>query len=529
MSNIKRLKDNNGNYIYPVTHASAVFDSDGNNLLERISHTNMDRVNVDKFLKKSKTLDEALSLAFEESNNVVVNFGEYEINNTILIPSHKNVDFNGATILLNNDVNGISMEKNSSINNLNIRVNVSGFTSNCIYFDGANKHDILTKTIVNNVNIIGNTDKLGTAVMFDASTDNACILSVFMSNMSIRNFEVGIKMISSKESSYINGNIIYNIHMYDCKDGIYMIGDESAGIDNNSFKEIAIQASSYMSRCVYVSGKRNTFDCSLWDLGVVEGKTFISYEFSAYASYNSIKTRGGVTKIKNNSGYNDINNTFNSLEPIVLVNGMDKTQSNATEHTLHNYIGKQDNVLANGHKKYAISVEGKNPNSINHSFNLDPSKYSLWSGLTNEDEIKITVDLTNEPIKYCTVIGCVFAYRHIPDYVKIEVVSGNDTTYLLKEEYTFTGSHVFVDHNLPDTIKSIIFTFKKSSGGGMVISNFFAGANGTKGNHFIDTSGGNVYGDIIYETGKGAVLTSPDGTKYRLTVSNDGTLSATKI
>lgn len=57
MSNIKRMKDKDGNYIYPVTHASAVFDSDGNNLLDFLVNaiiangaTNVGYVDVDNTL-----------------------------------------------------------------------------------------------------------------------------------------------------------------------------------------------------------------------------------------------------------------------------------------------------------------------------------------------------------------------------------------------------------------------------------------------------------------------------------------------
>ena len=39
MSNIKRMKDKDGNYIYPVTHASAVFDGEGNTIEDKINNT----------------------------------------------------------------------------------------------------------------------------------------------------------------------------------------------------------------------------------------------------------------------------------------------------------------------------------------------------------------------------------------------------------------------------------------------------------------------------------------------------------
>ena len=42
-------------------------------------------------------------------------------------------------------------------------------------------------------------------------------------------------------------------------------------------------------------------------------------------------------------------------------------------------------------------------------------------------------------------------------------------------------------------------------------------------------TGGTMHGDADFVAGKGVVLTSPNGTKYRLTVADDGTLSATAL
>lgn len=42
MSNIKRMKDKDGNYIYPVTHASAVFDDEGNTIEDKIAEVEAD-------------------------------------------------------------------------------------------------------------------------------------------------------------------------------------------------------------------------------------------------------------------------------------------------------------------------------------------------------------------------------------------------------------------------------------------------------------------------------------------------------
>ena len=39
MASIRELRDQDGNVIYPVTHISAVFNSDGNNMLEDLELT----------------------------------------------------------------------------------------------------------------------------------------------------------------------------------------------------------------------------------------------------------------------------------------------------------------------------------------------------------------------------------------------------------------------------------------------------------------------------------------------------------
>ena len=94
MSNIKRLKDKDGNYIYPVTHASAVFDGDGKSIGEKINDT----------------IDKGLVEVMEDVKKIQSNNDLLEIYNALSIPNDdyivvKRVDADNYNIYIHLDEN----------------------------------------------------------------------------------------------------------------------------------------------------------------------------------------------------------------------------------------------------------------------------------------------------------------------------------------------------------------------------------------------------------------------------------------
>lgn len=73
MSNIKRMKDKDGNYIYPVTHVSAVFDDEGNGIDKIIANTSQLQTDYIKIAEHFNVYDNMyISKVSEESFNVIL-------------------------------------------------------------------------------------------------------------------------------------------------------------------------------------------------------------------------------------------------------------------------------------------------------------------------------------------------------------------------------------------------------------------------------------------------------------------------
>lgn len=107
MSNIKRMKDKDGNYIYPVTHASAVFDNEGKNIsqafddinsqLENVENNTLSTVSIENF----NDIQEAIDYAKENKKKLI---GDK-------ITLDRNVSFRGIELDINIlDIKGYTVE-----------------------------------------------------------------------------------------------------------------------------------------------------------------------------------------------------------------------------------------------------------------------------------------------------------------------------------------------------------------------------------------------------------------------------------
>lgn len=80
MSNIKRMKDKDGNYIYPMTHASAVFNDEGQSIDEIIrnlkpnpSSSSDNSINPDDFTGTDfEQLQQAFDKALEDNRPIKI-------------------------------------------------------------------------------------------------------------------------------------------------------------------------------------------------------------------------------------------------------------------------------------------------------------------------------------------------------------------------------------------------------------------------------------------------------------------------
>lgn len=107
MSNIKQFFDKDGNDIFPVTHASAVFDSDGNNVIDQMSVINESindiSINVKSLGAKGDGVNddtEYLSKALNEYDNVFIPNGIYLISESLHLKKYKQKMFGSSNSIL---------------------------------------------------------------------------------------------------------------------------------------------------------------------------------------------------------------------------------------------------------------------------------------------------------------------------------------------------------------------------------------------------------------------------------------------
>lgn len=139
MSNIKRMKDNDGNYIYPVTHASAVFSDEGQSIDEVIRDlklnppSNLNSINPDDFIgtdceQLQQAFDEALldNRPIKITRKYVLNENETVFLNKEQIPRKPIYIDGGGTIYKPND--GFIFDSNTTA--------AGEYVFNNIFFEG---------------------------------------------------------------------------------------------------------------------------------------------------------------------------------------------------------------------------------------------------------------------------------------------------------------------------------------------------------------------------------------------------------
>lgn len=121
MSNIKIFKDKDGNHIYPVTHASAVFDDEGHNILDVIK----DLIDNDNNLPLVNVLD------FGAKGNYNIDTGEGDDDTEALMLAHEYANANRMKVIYPSTGKAYKI---ASPNSIVIKTDVD-FGSSVIYID----------------------------------------------------------------------------------------------------------------------------------------------------------------------------------------------------------------------------------------------------------------------------------------------------------------------------------------------------------------------------------------------------------
>jgi hypothetical protein len=199
-------------------------------------------------------------------------------------------------------------------------------------------------------------------------------------------------------------------------------------------------------------------------------------------------------------------------------------------------IGDQDDILVAADKRYKVSSLGmaKSSGNIFSMFSMRREQFCKWVDVKQATPAIIEIDFGPNGTDSLESVGIMFAWAEMPTDIKIERVIGKvDNAYTNVSTISKnSASTIHVAARAPKTykLKFTVWGFVNENKG-VRVNRIFATSGDGIGTAFMNTEGDNkVFGDImIADKTKGIVQQSPDGSYWRLSVSDLGEPKWTKV
>jgi hypothetical protein len=489
----------------------------------------------------------AINTLLQNFNIVVLPASKtYGIASSIRVPTGKMLYSVGGLAklqLLTTNIAGVELEHLARVDGISVLL----ATGNTL--DSACGFKLLTdaasaRHFIGKVEVIG-TDRTGNGVYMSDSV-NTIAFSVIDTI-----YCTGVKnayMCNMSGSAYANGVIVNNIAIRSSIRGFYLVGGEA-----NVFNNIEWNTGSASVEAIYCNTLYNSFNGWFYDLGAGAYTKQLA-TFGTNATGNRISTPSTVsTWVITDSSDNKLN-FLNTLKDDVLnvikqASYLPNVWMNSTEYKKWGYWfdskpygGVQDNVFAYADKINTVTNASKALSSGTLGVAFDPfagisTGKPTWNLQTGE-QAQIKIDIANPTFstKRLDFIQVVFSSALEARNVLIEGSIDNGTNWITLKNITGNDKRYVVFHdNLsalavggsnPTNIRITLsdpINASKDVRVEAIIGRMLA----VPGYTFLPRGGGKVYGDIEFDATKGSIIKSPNGTRYRITVSDAGTLSAT--
>jgi hypothetical protein len=198
-------------------------------------------------------------------------------------------------------------------------------------------------------------------------------------------------------------------------------------------------------------------------------------------------------------------------------------------------VGDQDDILHLADKRYIVTSTGavKTAGNIADMFSLKREVYCRWTNPTTAAPIVIELDFGANPIKYMESIGINFGWGETPKNIKVERVLTSGGAYAQLKNVTNNTDAAFHIASRATNVYKIRLTISVPNNANTLIriNRIYGTAAESMPRTFVNTETDNdIRGDLTFsDLLKGPVLTSPDGSKWRVSISNAGVITGTKI
>lgn len=484
-------------------------------------------------------------------NELYIPNGNYIVSDTIEIPA----DF---TLILGADVKHdwgttkgtiIKPKNNKTVFKLNSKSNIIGglittekcinYAESCILIDYSDNRELVNITI--KTSLRGMNSK-GTGIeIYSNNKGNGSLFPCYI-NANIQSFHTGIytHKDSGTGTSWFSG-LFLDGTIENCITAINNQFGGNGGKISGSLQPLVGSKTSNES-FIILGGYNIKFDAMVWDLDTAINKKYIQNYGGNNIIISSYNIRPFIEDYSENNTLMVIEDFLDKYDNIPL------SASNQL-NPLKSMNGNQDNLLLGGNKRYNI-IETKNNVYIGGGGgSLKPD--GMWVANGAESYISLsdktingvyTVEIPLDISRGVRAIGVTFNLP--PAHCKIELYSDKISNYKtlydsdLKAingspiyalwEYDYVRDYADIGNFAQWSTSKIRFTFtlNPSISNYCTVASLFAydGSINVLGLH-----GGSVFGDIVHSQNSGTVLQSANGNKYRLIVSNDGTLTTKKI
>lgn len=385
------------------------------------------------------------------------------------------------------------------------------------------------------------------AIMLVGSPNNYIVFNKF--EVEARNFTYGLYASDGEEgdNTFVNTSN-FDLMLWNCSKLIYLY---RVGCMHIKFQGEAGFKTDDDCYGIYVDGlsRWNVIDGFISDVGITASGRPLTNKY-AYFGY---QTSDNVLTVAPRNAINVL-----AMMELIQDDGVNRIGGipyfpgaffppNSSNNSGHNtdLIGDQDNYLAYAHKRNDLSVEYAHngitvvdngalliPNGmfIPGKMTALYSASGAWDGTQSE---KITITFASAT--WLSSFGFTTNANANFDAVVKFYENGNllATRTITKNMTESTSSFVHISllegiYKLVSQRTTKIEVMFTNITANIFIGSMYAGVKLACGNTFLTKGGGDMYGDVSFDEGTGVVLRSPNGTKYRISVNDDGALSGVK-
>ena len=501
---------------------------------------NRDVVNIDCFgadpnlADNSPAIQEAINNCIANNHSKVVITGkkQYILSSPIVIKSNVSLEIDSTvTLLVKGDFQVFELQKDASISGGTIEIMDNSFNSTVIFLSGAQQIEIHNHTSISDINIINRTTTYqGIAIQLYCK--NAWdFISFFKANsIQITNFHTALyfkteKLQNINTPCWINANSFHSIYIDGCQYGIEIDGNSDLPyeISGNTFTDIQVQCRKQTKKVIRCSGAYNVFEGLIWDTNRMDDPPLV-IEFSSISHHNYLFSNQVSTSILDLGQYNRYTSPHEESLPVYPPLALGKAH----------LVGNQDDILVNAHVRYTVrQLLGKAPygGNINNCFNLLDEQSVNYLEVPSSQPVVIELDFSKQPIKMLNCFGIYFGWNESPSKVLIEYQQSLNGPWIVAKNVPFNVGNTVISEVRAATLYKVKLTLSgyTQEHKRFRINRIFAKSSLQHGASWLPTTGGTLYGDLELQKGQSVKLVSPNGTKWKVSINDQGQIITSKL